>query len=220
MTKQNKYDNELLSAFIDAEQSDIETTEIVTRLLNDNEYKEHYIRLQQNNEYIHKRPIIDVRGNVSSALDNLAAHYSDDAVSLNTAKTEVVSNTYWFKQLFSNKAVSGLSIAASVMFVTFFTLQGFNSTNSTSVELESIAADTSQQSLQSLQQVFSPVDNALIQPVASVTNNESKKYQWIEADPVLSQRVREYVHKHESLRAAGTYDLQPKIRTAAYQINN
>jgi len=211
MTKQNKYDNELLSAFIDAEQSDIEAAEIVTSLLNDNEYKEYYIQLQQNNGYIHKRLVIDVRENVSSALDNLPAHYSDDAVSLNTAKTETISNTHWFKLLFSNKAVSGLSIAASVMFVTFFTLQGFNSI---SVEPESIAADTSQK------QIFNPADKVLIQPVVSIANNEPKKYQWIEADPVLSQRVREYIHEHESLRAAGGYDLQPKIRTAAYQINN
>jgi len=211
MTKQIKYDDELLSAFIDAEQADIKTAEIVTKLLNDSEYKERYIRYQRCNDSLHQRLAIDVRENISSALDDLAAHYDDDAVSLFVAKTETVSNTHWFKQLFSNKAVSGLSIAASVMFVTFFTLQGFNSA---SLELDNIAVDTSQK------QVFTPVDKSLIQPVVSVSNNEANKYQWIEADPALSQRVREYVYKHESLRTTGTYDLQPKIRTAAYQIKN
>ena len=221
MIKQKQYDNELLSAFIDAEQSDIETADIVTRLLNDSKYKEYYIRLQLSNEYLHKRPAIDVRENIFRALDDLPVYYSNDAVSLHTANTEIVTNTHWFKQLFSNggisgikaisgmRAISSLSIAASVMFVTFFTLQGLNST---SVELENIADNTVQK------QIFSPVDSSLIQPVATVSNNESNKYQWIEADPVLSQRVREYVHEHESLR--GAYNLQPKIRTAAYQINN
>ncbi|MCN4144725.1 MAG: hypothetical protein LC437_06630 [Thiohalomonas sp.] len=54
---------------------------------------------------------------------------------------------------------------------------------------------------------------------AAITNDApNKQYQWIEADPVLSQQVRQYVREHEIHRA--TYNLQPQIRTATYQIND
>lgn len=232
--QQNK---ERLSAFIDAEQSDSETSQIVEALLNDPAYKEQYARLQLVNEHLHDQVQTSVsntelRDNISLALDDLPCHFVDEAVSLQIAKTEDISQTSWFNRFFENRMLSGVSIAASAMFVTLFTLQGFKTESD-------LSHTVSEQSLTAANSMHSSLDKqapdkttpSYIQPVAvlpasyvsstaaAITNDApNQQYRWIEADPVLSQQVRQYVREHEIHRAA--YNLQPQIRTATYQIND
>ena len=250
MSIQKQQSNEVLSAFIDAEQSDNETSHIVDALLNDSVYKEQYIRLQLVNEYTQDQVQTSIlntalRDNVSSELNDLPAHFVDGAVSLQTAKTEDITRTSWFNRFFENRMLSGVSIAASVMFVTLFTLQGFNSETTITNMADNSLASMTQTSLSLNQQTSIKSTPSLIQlaselpasyvssemvfssapvsrPVsrtAQTTNDDLKQqYQWIEADPVLSQQVRQYVNEHETHRAA--YNLQPQIRTATYQISD
>ena len=122
-TSQN---NEQLSAFVDAEQSETETSQIVTHLLNDSDYKECYVRLQTVKEALSQQRMIDVRSNISQELESLPTYFVDEAVSLQIANTENVRQTPWFKTLHGQKIITGMSIAASVMFATFFSLQFIN----------------------------------------------------------------------------------------------
>lgn len=249
--KQKKNDcqyKESISAFLDAEQSDIETAQTIDALLNDSEYKEYYMRSQLINEYLQDQVQTSVlntelRNNISLALDDLPGHFVDNAVSLQSIKTQDISHTNWFKRFTENRMLSGVSIAASVMFMTLFTLQGFNSESSitNSAADSSLAATTQispsppdQQPL--ITSVPSLIQSASELPASYVSagkvstgtfslqtlqpgnNNLKPKYQWIEADPVLSQHVRKYVNEHETHRAA--YNLQPQIRTATYQISD
>ncbi len=131
--KQQKQNDEQLSALIDAEQLDTETSQIVTHLLNDSEHKERYIRLQYIKNSFSHQPSIDVRSNVSLALETLPTHFVDEAVSLQTTSTEDLTQTSWFKILNGQKMMAGMSIAASVMFATFFSLQLINSAPNTIV---------------------------------------------------------------------------------------
>ncbi|MCN4144726.1 MAG: hypothetical protein LC437_06635 [Thiohalomonas sp.] len=114
---------ERLSAFIDAEQSDSETSQIVEALHNDPAYKEQYARLQLVNEHLHDQVQTSVlnterRDNISLALDDLPCHFVDEGVSLQIAKTEDITQISWFNRFFENRILSGVSIAASAMFVT------------------------------------------------------------------------------------------------------
>ncbi|MCU7799710.1 MAG: hypothetical protein KZQ70_06090 [gamma proteobacterium symbiont of Lucinoma myriamae] len=229
--------NERLSAFIDAEQSDSETGQIVEALLNDPAYKEQYVRLKLANEHLHEQVQTSVlnsalRDNISLALDDLPAHFVDEAVSLQSAKTEDITQAGWFNRLFENRMLSGVSIAASVMFITLFTLQGFKTdTGFSNIVPEQSLADTKPIHFSMDKQTTGQSTPSLIQPVtllpasyvssttAAITNNDpNQQYQWIEADPALSQQVRQYVREHEMHQAS--YNLQPQIRTATYQIND
>ncbi|MCU7939278.1 MAG: hypothetical protein KZQ64_01720 [gamma proteobacterium symbiont of Bathyaustriella thionipta] len=242
--QQNKdqHKHESLSAFIDAEQSDNETSQIVDALLNDSAYKEQYIRLQLMNEYLQEQVQTSIletklRDNISLALDDLPGHFVDDAVSLQSLKTEDVSRSSGFNRFFENRMLSGISIAASVMFVTLFTLQGLDSEPGITPNMTDNSLVSTNQTNSSLNQLALANKNpSLIQSVAElpasyvstgtelsktvqITNNDLKQqYHWIEADPALSQQVRQYVNEHEKHRAA--YNLRPQIRTATYQISD
>lgn len=250
--KNDQINNEMLSAFIDAEQSDIETSQVIDALLNDPEYKKQYIRTQLLNDHLHEQTqenllFGDLRKNIALALDDLPAHFSDDAVSLQTGRTEDISRNSWYKSFLmkglENRMLTGLSVAASVMFVTLFTLQNFNDSSNAAADLElsrsvnftdNVIAGSNQrpsvsaQSAPTASLIQSPyalpaylvsAGNASLASGLATVNNESIKqqYQWIEADPVLSRQVREYINGHEKRRSV--YDLQPKIRMATYQIS-
>ncbi len=225
-----------LSAFIDSEQSDVETSQIIDDLLSDPEYKEKYARTQLINDYLQEQvqqelSFSDLRENISLSLESLPAHFSNDAVHLDTLTTEVVSQNSWLQSFFKksreNKLLSGLSVAASVMFVTLFTLQGFNGgalvddSKSSSIANKSLQISTPLliQSASMLPVSFVstssmiPASNSL---VLDLNQSNKQKYEWVEADPVLSKQVRQYINEHER-RHAG-YNLQPKIRTATYQV--
>jgi negative regulator of sigma E activity len=218
-----------LSAFIDAEQSDIETAQIIDQLLSDSKFKDQYARTQLINDYLQEQvqeniPLDVLRKNISLALDDLPAHFSDDAVSLQSIKTEDVSqNSFFITHFLKNKWLSGLSVAASVMFVTLFTLQGLNSQSDTATKMslaggsDAFLINTANQKLSTPSLIQSP--SALPATFVSTNNNQvmKQKYQWIEADPVLSRQVRDYINEHENRRAS--YNLQAKIRTATYQIS-
>lgn len=259
MSEQKPHNNdpnksECLSAFIDAEQSDIETPQIIDVLLNEPEYKEQYIRGQLINDHLHEyaqfSPLfVDLRSNINIALDDLPAHFSEAAVSLQTGKTENVSQSGGWQHLFAtsintaveNKMLSGLSVAASVMFVTLFTLQTINSDPNTQAtsEINHFAGSANTSSADSIADEYVVSNSNLSAPIPSFVHSPSvfpasfvstasalsevsgkeikPQYQWTEADPLLSRQVRQYVKEHETHRAA--YNLQPKIRTATYQIN-
>ena len=88
--------------------------------------------------------LMKLRKNISIALDDLPAHFSGDAVSLQTIKTENLSqNSFFTADFFKNKWLGGLSVAASVMFVTLFTLQGFNSQSNTELSTDISLSDGS-----------------------------------------------------------------------------
>lgn len=226
--------NESLSAFIDAEQPDIETSQIIDDLLNDADYKEQYIRTLLINDHIHsqvQQSIISdkLRHNVSQALDDLPAHFSEDAVSLQMAKTENVTHLNWlqnfFKKSAENKVLSGLSVAASVMFITLFSLQNFNTDENLDNQLSGNVAQTASSESSQFQSKPSLINISTSLPASYVStasagigeNDIKQNYQWIEADPALSRQVRQYINEHENRRAA--YDLQPKIRTVTFQVN-
>lgn len=246
MTYHKQQSDEILSAFIDAEQSDNDTNQVIDALLSDTEYKEHYVRLHSINEHLNDQLQanvlnMDVRDNISLALDDLPAHFVDNAVSLHTARTENITQSNGFKRFFENRMLSGVSIAASVMFITLFTLQEFNSgsaVNTTAVN--SLAGVSQTSSSMTEQSSIKPIPSLIQQaselpasfassanissgPFLSGTadaanDNLKPQYQWIEADPVLSQQIRQYVNEHEMHRAA--HNLQPKIRTATYRISD
>lgn len=250
----DQIDKEMLSAFIDAEQSDIETSQVIDALLNDPEYKKHYIRTQLINDHLHEQTqhsllSADLRNNIALALVDLPAHFSEQAVSLQSGRTEDISRSSWlqqfviksFKKSSENRMLTGLSVAASVMFVTLFTLQNFNVESSAQLSrsdnfTENVIASSIQRPSVSDQRVLTPTPSLIQSPyalpaylvsagtaslasgLAAVNNDNIKQqYQWVEADPVLSRQVREYINAHEKRRSA--YDLQAKIRTATYQIS-
>lgn len=250
----DQIDKEMLSAFIDAEQSDIETSQVIDALLNDPEYKKHYIRTQLINDHLHEQTqhsllSADLRNNIALALVDLPAHFSEQAVSLQSGRTEDISRSSWlqqfviksFKKSSENRMLTGLSVAASVMFVTLFTLQNFNVESSAQLSrsdnfTENVIASSIQRPSVSDQRALTPTPSLIQSPyalpaylvsagtaslasgLAAVNNDNIKQqYQWVEADPVLSRQVREYINAHEKRRSA--YDLQAKIRTATYQIS-
>lgn len=222
MSLQQQQDNECLSAFLDAEQSDSETSRIVDALLKEPEYKEQYSRLHLMHDHLHDQVQLNssetgLRHNVSLALDDLPGHFVEDAVVLQSVQTEDVSQTHWFNRFIDNRLLSGVSMAASVMFMTLFILQGFNhdSNSSNSMTDNSLAATSLINSSSNSQSLIKSVPPIMQPPASYVSAKASKpQYEWVEADPVLSQQVRQYVSEHEKHRAA--YNLQPKIRTAAY----
>lgn len=214
--------NERLSAFIDAEQSDIETAQIIDDLLNDPAYRDIYIRMQLVNDSLHGQ--IDaaivtssLSKNISETLDTLPAHYVENAVHLQPVKSAYVKPSSWFDKVLGNRMVSGVSVAASVMFVTLLTLQSFDTnTNDLSSGTNTIAENTA--NAPSLIQATAELPANLVATSSVSADNERLKqqYRWIEADPKLSRQVREYINQHDTHRAA--YSLQPKIRSANYQI--
>lgn len=213
--------NERLSAFIDAELSESQSIKVVDDLLNDEAYKSTYARLQLVSDSLdesHEQQIISqkLRLNIENALEEMPAHFIEDAVNMHVAKTDNVTKSLWYNKLFENRLVSGISVAASVMLVTLVTLQTIDSTPETSQATNNILATTGEQS-PSLIQAHSELPTSLVATSAGSADNETLKqqYQWIEADPVLSRQIREYINEHETHRAP--YSLQPKIRSANYQ---
>ncbi|MCW8931047.1 MAG: hypothetical protein OQL19_12510 [Gammaproteobacteria bacterium] len=223
-----------LSAFIDAEHSEHEISQIIDSLLSSPEYKEQYARKKLANDYLQEQvqegiPLIGLRGNISKVLDDLPAHFSDEAVNLNVLETVNISQNSWFKSLlkksYDNKIISGVSVAASVMLVTLVTLQGLNNNQAGSFDSNVVAS--SDEKLSTSPMLQSSLSPSFVTPVSTFSNLSTtsnldintmnkEQYQWIEADPVLSKQVREYISQHEK-RQAG-YNLQPKIRTATYQV--
>jgi negative regulator of sigma E activity len=228
---------ESLSALIDSEINEQEIPVIIDDLLSDPKYKAYYERLKLSNDCMHDRLNDKVLNSalvkdISSAIDSLPAHYVEDAVQLKSLKLEQNTTTgNWFSNLLSNRLISGLSVAASVMFVTLFTLQHFKQTDV--VTGQSVAntgpANPSQVVNNQPSTALTP---QLIQPVARIPanlvgsnmagNNTAgqnhnpikQQYQWIEADPVLSRKIREYIHQHDDYRTG--YYLQPEIRSVKY----
>ena len=240
----DQINKEMLSAFIDAEQSDIETSQVIDALLNDPEYKKQYIRTQLINDHLHEQTqhsllSADLRNNIALALDDLPAHFLEQAVSLQTGRTEDLSRSSWFQLFFikslkksfkkssENRMLTGLSVAASVMFVTLFTLQNFNVESGTelsrsdnftgnviagSIQSPSVSGPSvsdQRASMPSLIQSPSALPAYLVSAgtaslasgLATVNNDKIKQqYQWIEADPALSRQVREYINAHETYR--------------------
>jgi negative regulator of sigma E activity len=240
-TKNYAMKGEMLSAFIDAEQLESETSHIVDILLKDSDYKEQYIRSQCVNEYLHddNRPdFLDsqLRTNISLALNDLPSHFVEEAVSLEKAYTEDLRKTSLFQtlqnsifSLYEHKLVAGLSVAASVMMVTLFSLQNMaTDSNEMLASNDSRLEQKTVSDAMLLERSSEPLKPSLIQrnanlPLSLASTNSSvytpadtgSTYQWIEADPILSQQVRDYVKEHEKYRPA--YGLQPQIRTATYQ---
>lgn len=219
MSENEQQKHELLSAFIDGEQSDVEIAQVVDTLLDEQAYKDRYIRMQLVNDSLHDQiepSIINNKLNtrVSSALEDLPAHFVEDAVQLQNLSTNNVPQSHWFKKIVANKLISGVSVAASVMFVTLMTLQTFNS--ETTQSSGSTIAATNQQA-PTLIQAQSELPIALAASGSDAgANTPAQQYQWIEADPALSSHIRKYINQHETNRAV--YSLQPKVRTATYQI--
>lgn len=219
---------EILSAFLDAELSNQEVTEVVDKLLKDPDYKAHYMRTQLVSDVTHEQmhPALlknTVLESVAAQLEELPAYHVNDS-ELVQPKIEDVTRSSLFKTIMGHKLVSGLSVAASVMFVTLFTLQQFNNTtegdiagNSTGINVANTAIDNSY--TPSLIQASAQLPATLVSGTgATISNRQLKQqYQWVEADPELARQVRQYLDDHEVHRAA--YTLQPQIREASYQIN-
>jgi len=230
MSEKEQQKNEMLSAFIDAEQSDIETIQIVDALLNESEYKERFIRTQLVNDILNDSANgqstdflfnNSIHKKISASLDELPAHYVDGAVNLQALSTEDVTQSSWFRRMFDNKVISGVSVAASVMFVTLFTFQHFDSVNgsadeSTSNFNNSVLADSSQSAPSLIMAPSALPSNLAAAGAGTSSTNMKDQYRWVEADPELSRQVREYISEHEAHRT--TYSLQPKVRAAAYRI--
>jgi negative regulator of sigma E activity len=259
MPVQTQQNNEMLSAFIDAEQSERETSQIIDALLSDPTFKHQFVRMQTSSDHLHNDVVQSISmsnlsHNIASALDDLPAHFVDDAVSLQMTKIDNVEKlSAWqnlFKKVSENRTLSGLSVAASVMFVTLFALQNVSNINpdininmeggvnlaSGQLGANNFAANSMQVS-PSVNTAFinqssfirspgnlpasyvsmnSGTASTMAQPIGG-GQNIKQQYQWVEADPALSRQVRQYVNEHERQRAA--YNLQPRIRTATYQIN-
>ncbi len=215
---------EILSAFLDAELSNQEITEVLDKLLKDPDYKAHYRRTQLVSDVIHEQvhPALlknKVLDSVSAQLEELPAYHVNDS-ELVQPKIEDVTRSSLFKTIMGHKLVSGLSVAASVMFVTLFTLQQFNTNpegSGTGINVADTAIDNSY--TPSLIQASAQLPAALVSGTgATISNRQLKQqYQWVEADPELARQVRQYLNDHEVHRAA--YTLQPQIREASYQIN-
>ncbi|MCP3850274.1 MAG: hypothetical protein GY694_08580 [Gammaproteobacteria bacterium] len=229
-----------LSAFIDAETSEHDTSQIIDKLLNDTEYKRQYIRRQLINDHLQEQVQSDInlsglRSNISSALDELPAHYCEAAVNLQEVVTEDVTLKSQLKEFFikalDNRVFSGVSVAASVMFVTLFTLQTINSPENNDLDVplahsqNNITNSTSNISA-AIPALNTPslINSKVTLPAALVSSNtesanrqNKEKYRWIEADPALSRQVRQYINEYE--RGHAGYNLQPQIRTATYQMN-
>ena len=229
LSESEQQKNEMLSAFIDAEQSDTETAQIVDALLSDSDFKARFARAQLLNDslrgQIHESLLHNnLQNRVSAALDDLPAHYVDDAVDLQPVHTEDVTQSHWFRQLLGNKVFSGVSVAASVMFATLLTIQHFDPASSTSINSfnNNSLAESAQPAPALIQGPPVLAANLASAASGSAMNDNSRQnlkqqYRWIEADPELSRQVRQYINEHEIHRAA--YRLQPKIQAVSYQIS-
>ncbi|MDX2503034.1 MAG: RseA family anti-sigma factor [Gammaproteobacteria bacterium] len=230
ISEKEQQKNESLSAFMDAEQSDIETSQIVDALLIEPDYMEKFIRLQLVNDSLRdqtQEPLLNsnLQHRIAAVLEELPAHYVDESVNLKAVRTEQVIRSDWFRQLLGNKVVSGISVAASVMMATLFTLQHFESPGENKVNLNNnmlASSDLQAPSFvqtTSLIQASSELPAHLIATTAATTRSDNLKqqYRWIEADPELSRQVRQYINEYETHRAA--YNLQPKVRAANYQFS-
>lgn len=220
MSENEQQKHEMLSAFVDAEQSDIEIAQVIDTLLNEQTYKDRYIRMQLVNDSLHDQIEQSIIANklhdrVSSVLDGLPAHYVEEAVLLKNVVTNDVTQTHWFKKIVTNKILSGVSVAASVMFVTLITLQTFNSESNTSPDLPIAVNQKAPSSIQTQSELPVALAATAAEPVSN--DDFQQQYRWVEADPALSRHIRKYINQHDTNRAA--YSLQPKIRTATYQIN-
>ncbi len=214
--------NETLSAFIDAEQSELETAQVVDALLNDKEFKAQYIRMQLMSDSLHNQVHsallkTDVLKSVAAQIDALpACHVGALHNELHMGVIEDVTKSSLFKTIMGHKLVSGLSVAASVMFATLFTLQQFNHDPQTAQLADN---NVSTDDAPSLIQAPGQLPATLVSGSgANVSSSDMKQqYQWVEADPELARQVRQYLSDHEVHRAA--YTLQPQIRAASYQVN-
>jgi negative regulator of sigma E activity len=236
--------SEHLSAFIDAELSDREISQMVDMLLNDSGFKQHYVRTQLTNDYLHGPVDIlidskDMRNTIALAVDELENYSSGGLLekysldNLQTAKIEDVTHYSWWHTFFNksseNRLLSGMSVAASVMLVTLFLLQYVDSPLGKErkiLDISTIDVNTLETNEDKYEKtIASPslIQNPSLPAYFISTNNESstqqlkQQYQWIEAAPELSKQVRDYINEHEQRRLP--YNLQPKIRTATYKIS-
>ena len=209
MTIQKQQNDEQLSALIDAEQLETETSQIVTHLLNDSEYKERYIRLQYAQNALSNKPLIDVRSKVSLALDTLPTHFVDEAVSLQAVSTKDITHTSWFQReggaLNGQKMITGMSIAVSVMFATFFSLQLINSPyDSSSHDMYSNSNIKQVKPYSATKQNELFFDPSIISPFAElpallVSYPATSILQWQEDDLEISQQVNEQKPKIQNM---------------------
>lgn len=218
-----KQQNERLSAFIDAEQSENEILQTVDDLIKNSDYKKQYIRKQLVNDCLndqldHKVLNTNLHKRIAQAIDNLPAHCVDTALELQSIQSETITELPWYKRWLESKLISGASVATSVMLVTLLTLQTFD--NSTQQPAQTLAESNKQPvyAAPTFVQPHSQVPATLVSTANgnADTNDIKQRYRWIEADPALSRQVREYISEHEIHRAA--FNLQPKIRSANYQI--
>ncbi len=217
MTNPEQY--ETLSAFLDAEQSEQDVARVVDALLKDPDYKAQYMRSQLISDSIHDQlhsALLknDVLKSVSAQIEELPAYHIDDRELLKP-EIEDVTRSSLFKTIMGHKLVSGLSVAASVMFVTLFTLQQFNN----DPQATGLADNSMESYTPSLIQASAQLPATLVSGTgATISNRQLKQqYQWVEADPEMARQVRQYLSDHEMHRAA--YTLQPQVREASYQIN-
>ena len=235
--KQEQY--ERLSAFIDAEQADTETVDIIDALLEDKEFRDSYTRMQLVNDAVNdqiddKLLHSNLSDRISASINQLPAHFVESATQLQSASMEP-NNSNWFNNWISNRLVSGVSVAASVMLVTIIALQTFDSSNEQSTQLVADRSLNKQVDIQKHGQTDEPLQHYAGLPQTELTqaklspemvataagivsdDAQTRQYQWIDADPVLSRRIREYINEHETHRT--TFNLQPQIRAANYQIS-
>lgn len=217
MTNPEQY--ETLSAFLDAEQSERDVARVIDVLLKEPDYKAQYMRSQLISDSIHDQlhsALLknDVLKSVSAQIEELPAYHIDDRELLKP-EIEDVTRSSLFKTIMGHKLVSGLSVAASVMFVTLFTLQQFNN----DPQATGLADNSMESYTPSLIQASAQLPATLVSGTgATISNRQLKQqYQWVEADPEMARQVRQYLSDHEMHRAA--YTLQPQVREASYQIN-
>lgn len=217
MTNPEQY--ETLSAFLDAEQSERDVARVIDVLLKEPDYKAQYMRSQLISDSIHDQlhsALLknDVLKSVSAQIEELPAYHIDERELLKP-EIEDVTRSSLFKTIMGHKLVSGLSVAASVMFVTLFTLQQFNN----DPQATGLADNSMESYTPSLIQASAQLPATLVSGTgATISNRQLKQqYQWVEADPEMARQVRQYLSDHEMHRAA--YTLQPQVREASYQIN-
>lgn len=184
--KQQKM-NEMLSASFDAEQSDIETVQIVDALLNDPALKERYIRAQLIDDSFHQQihdTLInnDLHSRIMRRIEKLPAHFEKNIKKSTGLFSGVIHK--WIEELsqeinrmLDNKIVSGVSVAASVMFATLFTLQYIDANSPDTVNNNIAASPPIKSSLIQLSSESagsSPLNKHLYQTVEPETKPDIK----------------------------------------------
>ena len=240
--QQSSDNNELLSAFIDEELSTKDIGKVVDSLLKDETLKQSYIRqCSIKQQYMNNKITVtgkidsshiifesshlsNMRDNISNTIDSLEMYHDDFAGLLITTKT---NNLSYLSRLYKvansvleNKVIGGISVAASVMLVTLFTLQHFNPQNSSDMNnmyaLNKDQNTTIQKPLNQID-VNEPIPSLISKksqlPASLVSTNarpvqtnnlnntlDKTQYKWIIVDPEMSNQLRAYANEHAKYR--------------------